>query len=322
MNSSATHWTCRAVILAAFLNGLSLLAGVAAGADESISGDATISAPAGPSRIVITTTQRLAGAVHSLTWNGREFIDSTDHGRQLQSASNLDAGSLITAETFNPTEAGSRFDGAGRQSSSRLLHRLARGHQLQTTTQMAFWLRPGETSGPHPAKNTSILSDHLLTKRITIGWNDLPHVIQYDVTFGVPVGERHSQAVFETVTGYMPPDFSRFWKLNLSSGELEPLTDGPGEQPQPVVLATEDARHAMGIITFHHRRPHETGPGYGRWRFGPEKVVKWNCVFRVRPTAGLLEPGDYSYRCFVVVGDLETVRHNLLALQTRIATRP
>ena len=76
-------------------------------------GDAEIRAPVGESEIVITTTSRLAGAIHSLTWNGKEFIDSFDHGRQLQSASNFDAGTPITGETFNPTEAGSRDDGAG-----------------------------------------------------------------------------------------------------------------------------------------------------------------------------------------------------------------
>ena len=71
-------------------------------------GNAVIRAKAGPSEIVITTTNRLAGAIHSLTWNGKEFIDSTDHGRQLQSASNFDCGKDLVAETFNPTEAGSR----------------------------------------------------------------------------------------------------------------------------------------------------------------------------------------------------------------------
>jgi len=54
-------------------------------------------------------------------------------------------------------------------------------------------------------------------------------------------------------------------------------------------------------------------PGYGRWRFGPEKVVKWNSVFRIRRTAGI-EPGEYSVRNFVVVGDRETVRGSLAEL--------
>src|ERR1700733_3779192 len=82
-------------------------------ADTPPSGDAVIRSPFDGSEIVITTASRLAGAIHSLTWKGREFIDSTDHGRQLQSALNLNVSTPQTGETFNPTEAGSRLDGSG-----------------------------------------------------------------------------------------------------------------------------------------------------------------------------------------------------------------
>jgi hypothetical protein len=275
-------------------------------------GGSVIRARAGVSDIVITTTTRLAGAIHSLSWNGKEFIDSTDHGRQLQSASNLDAGTPIQPETFNPTEAGSQRDGVGPTSSSQLLHLVARGHELQTTSRMAFWLAPGEKSGGHPAKNTTILSDHTLTKRVRIGWRGMHHVIAYDVTFGLPVGERHTEAVFEMVTGYMPPEFSKFWSFNAATGELEPLSDGPGEQARPVVLATPDGGHAMGIFSP------ETGVSYGRFRFIPEKVVKWNAVVRRRDPNGV-PAGDYSFRNFVVVGDLNVVRDSLRALSREFA---
>ena len=185
-------------------------------ADDAIKsqGQAVIRAPAGQSEIVITTTPRVAGAIHSLTWNGKEFIDSFDHGRQVQSAANFDAGSPFTSETFNPTEAGSRSDGVGESSSSRLLHMTVAESALQTTTQMAFWLAPGERSSRHLAKNQGILSNHLLTKRVLIGYRDLPNVIQYNVTFSLPIGERHDFAQFEAVTGYMPAEFQRFWKYN------------------------------------------------------------------------------------------------------------
>src|SRR5258708_5824181 len=63
-------------------------------------GDATIRAKAGASEIVITTTARTAGAIHSLTWNGVEFVDSFDHGRQIQSASNFDCGQKFIPEVF------------------------------------------------------------------------------------------------------------------------------------------------------------------------------------------------------------------------------
>ncbi|MBI3878728.1 MAG: hypothetical protein HY301_01515 [Verrucomicrobia bacterium] len=276
-------------------------------------GDASIRTRAGVSDIVITTTARLAGAIHSVTWNGKEFIDSTDHGRQLQSAINCDLGTPIIAETFNPTEAGSRLDGAGPKSSSRLLHLVAKSNVLQTTTQMAFWLVPSEMSEGHPAKNTAILSDHLITKRVEIGWRGMHHVIRYDVTFGLPVGERHNEAVFEAVTGYMPAEFSKFWKFNPASGELEPLEGGNGEQNFPVILATESGSHAMGIFSP------ETGPRYGRFRFPDARVVKWNCVFRRRDAVHGVTPGDYAFRQFVIVGDLNVVRDSLRALHREFA---
>src|SRR5579884_2678689 len=193
-------------------------------------GDAVIRGRAGPSEIRILTTRRVAGAVHSLTWNGKEFLDSFDHGRQLQSAANFDCGRPYVDEVFNPTEAGSRADGRGARSSSKLLRLRADGNELETTTQMAFWLAPGEQSAGHAARNDRVLSDHLLRKHVRIGCKDLPHAIAYDVTFTVPPGERHTYAQFEALTGYMPPEFSRFLRFGPATGELKELPEGNGEQ--------------------------------------------------------------------------------------------
>ena len=283
-------------------------------------GESTISAKAGESDIVIQTTSRLAGAIHSLKWNGREFIDSTDHGRQLQSASNFDAGSPITAETFNPTEAGSRRDGAGATSTSRLLQLITSDGQLQTTSQMAFWLAPGEDSENNLAKNKASLSNHLLIKRVRVGYKNLAHVIQYDVTFVLPIGEHHRHAVFEAVTGYMPAEFDTFRKFNSNSGELEPLDDGPGEQSAPVVLSTSNGLHAMGVYSPDQPSRGFESVGYGRFRFRAEKVVKWNCVFR-RDAPDGLPAGDYPFRNFVIVGDLKTVTDSLRALDQEFKHR-
>src|SRR5690606_22332620 len=114
-------------------------------------------------------------------------------------------------------------------STSRLLHLVKTDCALQTTTQMAFWLAPGEMSGPNRAKNSTTRSNHLLTKRVTIASEETPPVIRYNVTFGVPIGEQRRTAVFEAVTGYMPAEFSQFWKYNPETAQLEPLSDGPGE---------------------------------------------------------------------------------------------
>ena len=285
--------------------------------EAAVSGDAQIRAKAGPSEIVITTTSRLAGAIHSLRWDGREFIDSADHGRQLQSAANFDMGSKFIPETFNPTEAGSRFDGAGSKSTSVLHGLTAKGNVLSTNNQMAFWLRPGEKSFGNPAKNTTTLSRHYVKKTVTIGAHGLPHAISYDVKFTIPKGENHRYAQFEVVTGYMPPVFSKFWIFDLEKNKLLPLSDGPGEQSHPIIFCTPDAKHAMGVWSAQQPSKGFEQAGYGRFRFKSEKVVKWNCVFRENH-AKHLSAGDYSYRCYVLIGSLKNVTNTMTALYQRV----
>jgi hypothetical protein len=292
-----------------------LLAATVPAADPA-SGDGVIRGKAGTSEIVLTTTARVAGAVHSLTWGGKEFVDSADHGRQIQSASNFDAGARFVPEVFNPTEAGSAADGAGPTSTSRMLKFKADGVELEAVNRMAFWLAPGEKSAGHPARNTKKLSDHLLSKRVRIGEKDLPHAIRFDVTFTVPEGEGHRYAQFEALTGYMPPAFGVFRRFVPATGKLEPLDDGPGEQADPVVFLTEEGGHAMGVWSPDQPSAGFEKAGYGRFRFKAEKVVKWNCVFRVRDPKGV-PAGDHHYRVYVAVGTAEDVRSTLASLTER-----
>src|SRR5208283_3059341 len=112
-------------------------------------------------------------------------------------------------------------------------------------------------------------------------------VIDYEVTFVVPKGERHTFAQFEALTGYMPSEFRRFYRFVPAPGKLEELNDGPGEQEYPVAFATEGGTHAMGIFSPDQPSPGHDKARYGRFRFKDAKVVKWNCVFRVRNDKGI-----------------------------------
>jgi len=291
----------------------------------SVSGNSEIRAPALGSEIVVRTTGRLAGAIDSLTWNGREFIDSADHGRQLQSACSFDCAmpGPFWAECFNPTEAGSRRDGAGPTSTSKLLELHATGKELRTVVQPAFWLAPGEASSGRPALNEKTLSEHRIAKRVRIGHGRLSHVLRYDVTFTVPPGEHHTYAQFEAATGYMPAAFDTFYRFVPEQAALQPLGDGPGEQSHPVVLATANGSHAMGVYSPDQPSAGFEQAGYGRFRFVPEGVTKWNCVFRVRRPEGIAA-GYYDFRLFVVVGTLDDVRTAMVSLhdESQAASAP
>ncbi|HXX92883.1 MAG TPA: hypothetical protein VEN81_04570 [Planctomycetota bacterium] len=260
------------------------------------------------SGIVLKTTSRLAGAIDSLSWGGKEFIDSYDHGRQLQSACALgDGGPNFWAETYNPTEAGSRKDGQGPTSTSKLLALKAEGNILETRTQMAFWLAPGEKSEGRPALNSTGLSKVILSKRVVIGIPEMSRVIEYTATFTLPKDESHPFAQFEALTGYMPAEFTKFLGFDPGTRSTRPLSDGPGEQELPVIFSTESGSHAVGIFSP------DPLPGYGRWRFRAEKVVKWNCVFRERKPEGVAA-GDHTFHCFVAVGTLADVTESLQKL--------
>ncbi len=275
-------------------------------------GDSQIRAHAGKSEIIITTSAQFAGAIQSLTWDGVEFINRTDHGRELQSACSFDNLPSANAETFNPTEAGSRKDGAGSTSTSRLLEIVAAENHLRTRTQMAFWLAPGERSEGKLARNTNVLSNYILIKDVRIGFEGSPQALDYRVTFTGPENARHASAQFEALTGYLPAEFEKFWQFNSKTGKLESLGDGPGEIKNPVVLATADGRHAMGIFAPPQNQTATTGPSYGRWKFQAAKVVKWNCVFRIQDSTAI-RAGDYSYHLLVPVGTLAQVESMLRA---------
>ena len=60
--------------------------------------------------------------------------------------------------------------------------------------------------------------------------------------------------------------------------------------------------------------------GYGRFRFPREKVVKWNCVFRVRAENGIAD-GECRFRQYVVVGTLEDVRQAMVKLTEEFAAQ-
>ncbi len=293
-----------------------------ANANVSNSPNSSISANVYGSQLTISTSARLAGAIGSLTWNGIEFINQDDHGRELQSASSFDG----LGECFNPTEAGSGPDGIGNYSTSQLLGIRASGNVLQTTSQMAFWTQAGQPypnrCGPHKefamAQNATNLSNHKLSKRVTIGFAGIPNVIEYLVTFNVP--EKHNSATFEALTGYMTQYFSVFWTYDPKTKSLASLSDGPGEQAIPIIFSTSNRQYAMGIYSpYLPQGKHDYG--YGRFNFYSQNTMKWNAVYREYN----ITPGNYSYRNFVIVGTLDQVKKGMQSLHEHfypVTTKP
>ncbi len=243
--------------------------------------------------ITISTCDHDAGAICSVTWRGKQFIDDYDHGRQLQSAVSFDH----RGEALNPTEAGSSVftDGLNPSPSSSVLDFGAViQNQITTIAHMAYWYKV----------DGQALSKNWVMKTVKIGLPGLPNVIPIRTTFGRPFKEKHAFGQYEVLTGYMPAEFSTFWTLDVKGGGWvpQPLSDGPGEQSKPVILCTPDSQFCMGIYSPHAPQPQYAEAGYGRWRFTYDKVVKWNTVIRLENPPTLLQ--FYSY---VLVGTLDQV---------------
>lgn len=286
----------------------------------AVSGDAELAGTIGGKPLVIRTTSRLAGAIDSVKWDGVEFIDSHDHGRQLQSAINADVDGVFHVECYNPTEAGSVVDALGPKSTSRLESLAVKDGVLSTRTRMAYWLAPGMKSHGQLAQNTALLSDHVLSKQVRIGRPGMDHVLDYKVTFTVPSDRPHKYLQFEALTGYMPTVFSEEFRFDAKTGGLQPLPPKNGEIRQPIVLSTPSGSHAMGVFTPDRPPAGQPPVGYGRFEFAHDKVVKWNCVFRLKQ-AEPIKPGDYSFQLYVVIGTREDCRRTLADLAKEFADR-
>jgi hypothetical protein len=294
---------------------------VLAGAQPPVvSGDAELAGLIGGKPLVIRTTSRLAGAIDSVKWDGVEFIDSHDHGRQLQSAINADVDGVYHVECYNPTEAGSVVDALGPKTTSRLEALSVKDGVLSTRTRMAYWLAPGMKSGGHLAQNTRLVSNHVLTKQVRIGRPGMDHVLDYKVTFAVPADRPHKVLQFEALTGYMPATFSEELRFDAKTGILVAVPRQNGEIRDPIVLSTPSGSHAMGVFTPERPPAGQPSVGYGRFKFEREKVVKWNCVFRIRQPEPIM-PGDYSFQLYVVIGTREDCRRTLAALTREFAGR-
>jgi hypothetical protein len=262
--------------------------------------------------VLVTATKRSAGAIESLQWKGVEFIDATDQGRHLLSALSFDG----LTECDNPTEAGARIDGFGPStSSSRLNSGAVHANVLYTHAQMAYWLRLGQSSPAcGEARNdlATPLSSTTLSKTVRF-MPGFSNVLEHKISFGL--ARPRALAQFEVLTAYMPRHFDSFYRFDAARGRMLPLSDGPGEQDLPVVLATSDGKNALGLFTPQVAAGDLSGPGYGRWRFAAERVTKSNVVFRQKNAAA----GSHDFLVYTVFGTLEDVRASLARLH---ALRP
>lgn len=269
----------------------------------------------------------MAGAIGSIRWNGLEFINSYDHGRELQTAISFDG----HGECYNPTEAGSDKDGSGSTSSSVLKLVDYSPSQLKTSSQMAFFMYGTRTGGgckEGPQVNTP-LSNHFLHKTVTMNYLNDPSVISYEVTLQNPPGIPKEYGVYELLTGYMTNDFQRAFAFDAKTGRVIEETQFislveqgfPQESYKlkrangtaPLIVSTKNGSHALAAYfpkqrfagTFSESDIYKFGGSGGPKGFAS---TKWNLVVREHSQ----NQQQRTFKAILIIGDLETVKAKLI----------
>ena len=211
-----------------------------------------------------------AGAISSIVYRGRQYLDASDHGREMQGPVQFGSG-----ECLNPTLAGASRDPPG-TTTSRLLAQEANAEGYRSLTRMAFWDRPGQRCSLAPGRkavalNGTGLSDLTYAQDMHPGYRGRPHAVLDRVVIANTVLRPPASA--EVLTAYMPRSFDTFLIYDPLSDRFQidrALQDVSGERPAPVILSTRDGSAAMGVVGLGG----EGRISYAGYR-GPE-VSKWS----------------------------------------------
>lgn len=259
----------------------------------------------------IGVSARDAGAVNSLVYRGTELVNDHDHGRQLQVAWSYNG----LGEAYNPTEAGSAPDGVGPTSSSRLLEVRARGRTLTTRSHPAYWRPPGYARGKGGAASTQPVSADTLEKTLTLGYRDDPHVVVVDSAITVspvPTGPAVESVVVESPAFYVPGFMTESEVLDRVDGRSVRNPSKSAEEskdPQQVlVVSSADGRFAVALVAPEAGNFMSYNCRYiGREGTAEGGLAKITLHYRQKARAG----DRLTYRTFVVVGDLATVKASI-----------
>ncbi len=300
-------------------------------------GDQTISKTVNGYPLTIKTRQTLAGAIDSLVWKGKEFVDSVDHGRQIQTAWTVNQ----YGQCYNPTEAGGAPDGPRTNpSSSKLLDFQITSGGYYTKNYAAFWLAPNiydsgctwddTSNNPSPpwrsgySVNKTITSNFLLEKNVNIGFAGIENVIEYVSKITVPNNQDQDLPIHYMImvnpAVYMPVEFNTYYWYDPRSSSLKTTYPPNGYSTTPPILTTPDKQYAMGLYTpemkweGYPENEQKNYVGYGGIDWGSTTSIFTR--YPVYPPSGqsTFPPGTYTYKSYLIIGTLTDVQTSMQRL--------
>jgi hypothetical protein len=157
------------------------------------------------------------GVVWRWTWNGMQFVNKSDYGRQIQAAFYYPPSS----GTYNPNEAGDFYP----RSDPRVAHGspLFRfENQGNTQITRAIPLNWDPTAFGGDADHPTIWSQIVLGKDLTLDFNNMGSVAEYTTHLVLPADTLRGIAAPAI---YLRANFNRFWTYDAQSRTLSEVTN-------------------------------------------------------------------------------------------------
>lgn len=198
-------------------------------------------------QVRVTANLAAGGAISELVWNGKQFVNAYDYGREIQVAVNF-----RTDGTDNPTEGGDQwgcpgFKPAGWAHGSPLLSYNRAGPALQTLTSPLQW-RPQYWGG---GEHNPVRWLGTIGKLVTLDFLGRPNVMQWNTTITLPSLKNYAD--LEIATAYLNSEFSSMYLYDAASDTLNPRSVAVNACnvdslfAGAAVLATSDSQYALGI---------------------------------------------------------------------------
>jgi len=263
--------------------------------------------------VTIASNRVTGGALWNWTWNGTQFINHHDYGREIQTGFS----SSYSGQTSAPTEAGCAAGDPTYYQGSPLVS-LSNSGDVQTSEAVPLeGVNPDGWGGGQ--LNPVIWPASRIGKSININWNGLGPVAKYTATI-------YTDAATSNVTGapdvYLNGFLTRFYAVDVANAHNSPteVTSSLTYAGSPVVVdyayTGAIAANSDGSLAFGVYAPTASGAGklgcveiYDFLTEGGTSGCSNSCVALVPITSTGLASGSNSYVSWLMSGTLTQVEN-------------
>ena len=277
--------------------------------------------------VTLRANRAAGGAISELVWNGKQFINNYDYGRQIQIAFNF----TNVGEYDNPNEAGSRYGcpgvvNASVAQGSPVHYAYFSGNTLYTKTSPLQW-NPDNWGG---SNRWPVMWNGTIEKEVTLNYDTSysAHVIKWTSILDVPSVDVTGEGDWELVTAYLVAEFNGLYAFDAAIDALYDKTsavsnnsclDAPNQDLRPdsggVIIATANGSHALGAFrtkvgdTVNHFALCRFWNSAGGGKYGAD-TTKWAVMGRTSDFSGV-KSGINTGTAYLVVGSLSDVRQTM-----------